>query len=124
MRWRTLTAATLTAACAAVAFVALATWSTADAQTRRGQRAGAERAHVDRAPARAARRARARTRITVRRERSFLDPGTEVEPGSRSYTDYAFPPGGNYPLRVYDPTRDWRYPLPDPFYLPGCCLDY
>ena len=35
---------------------------------------------------------RARSRVTVA-PRSFLDPGTEVRPGERKFTDYALPPG-------------------------------
>ena len=37
---------------------------------------------------------RPRARITVA-PRSFLDAGTEVLPGERKFTDYAFPPSGN-----------------------------
>ncbi|HML12753.1 MAG TPA: hypothetical protein VK456_05570 [Xanthobacteraceae bacterium] len=51
-------------------------------------------------------------------KRSFLDAGTEVKPGERHFTDYVFPP--NYsPYSAIDPTRSYRYPLPDPFWLPG-----
>jgi hypothetical protein len=51
-------------------------------------------------------------------KRSYLDAGTEVKPGERHFTDYVFPP--NYsPYSVVDPTRSYRYPLPDPFWLPG-----
>ena len=35
-----------------------------------------------------------RARVTVA-PRSFLDAGTEVRPGDRKFTDYAFPPSGN-----------------------------
>jgi hypothetical protein len=35
---------------------------------------------------------RTRTRIIVQR-RSYLDAGTNVKPGDRKYTDYAYPPG-------------------------------
>jgi hypothetical protein len=35
---------------------------------------------------------RPRARVTVA-PRSFLDAGTEVRPGERKFTDYAFPPG-------------------------------
>jgi hypothetical protein len=42
---------------------------------------------------------RAPARITVRRPRSFLDPGTEVQPYSQSYTDYALP-RGYYPIQA------------------------
>ncbi|HEU0115345.1 MAG TPA: hypothetical protein VFQ80_11745, partial [Thermomicrobiales bacterium] len=55
--------------------------------------------------------------------RSYLDGGTEVSPGDRSYHDYVAPPGG-------DPGRtNWfmgpdvrgagRWPLPSAFELPG-----
>ncbi|RXH26326.1 hypothetical protein XH99_20535 [Bradyrhizobium nanningense] len=36
-----------------------------------------------------------RTRIYVSR-RSWLDGGTEVLPGERKFTDYAFPPGASF----------------------------
>jgi hypothetical protein len=53
-------------------------------------------------------------------KRSYLDAGKEVKPGERHFTDYVFPP--NYsPYSVVDPTRSYRYPLPDPFWAPGCC---
>ena len=59
------------------------------------------------------------TRVVVTK-RSYLDAGTEVKPGERHYNDYVFPP--NYsPYSVVDPTRAYRYPLPDPFWAPGCC---
>jgi hypothetical protein len=45
--------------------------------------------------------ARARARVTVQK-RSFLDAGTEVLPGQRKFTDYAFPPG-------YSPTSSIDY---------------
>lgn len=37
-----------------------------------------------------------RTRIYISK-RSWLDAGTEVLPGERKYTDYAFPPAVGYP---------------------------
>lgn len=37
-----------------------------------------------------------RTRVFVSK-RSFLDGGTEVLPGDRKFTDYAFPPAAGYP---------------------------
>ena len=37
---------------------------------------------------------RPRARVVVA-PRSFLDAGTEVRPGERKFTDYAFPPSGN-----------------------------
>ena len=63
---------------------------------------------------------RVRTKITVR-PRSYLDGGTEVLPGERKFTDYAYPPtymnGSAYD--AWDPTGIHRYPLPMPGYLPG-----
>jgi hypothetical protein len=59
------------------------------------------------------------TRVVVTK-RSYLDAGTEVKPGERHFYDYVFPP--NYsPYSVVDPTRSYRYPLPDNFWAPGCC---
>jgi hypothetical protein len=61
---------------------------------------------------------RPRARITVR-QRSFLDGGTEVLPGERKFTDYAFPPGYS-PMSVIENTAGYhRSPLPGPFDLPG-----
>jgi hypothetical protein len=64
---------------------------------------------------------RPRSRITVE-PRSFLDAGTEVLPGQRKFTDYAFPPT-HYPLGVVTDTGGrvgWHQsPLPGPFDLRG-----
>jgi hypothetical protein len=99
----------------AAAVVVWAAWPTdADAQSRR--RSGARVAAVDQ-DGRIIRRGN-RTRVTVRRSRSFLDPGTEVLPGSQNYTNYALPPLGG-PDRAYDPTGARRFPLPDSYELPG-----
>ena len=60
-----------------------------------------------------------RARITVQR-RSFLDAGTEVLPGERKFTDYAFPAGSS-PTGVIDHRYGGRSPggaLPGPFDLP------
>jgi hypothetical protein len=63
--------------------------------------------------------ARPRTRITVHR-RSFLDPGTELLPGERKFTDYAIPPTHTSAMGVLDNTAFYhRSPLPGPFDLPG-----
>jgi hypothetical protein len=63
---------------------------------------------------------RVRTRITVR-PRSYLDGGTEVTPGERKFTDYAYPPtymnGSAY--AIWDPTGIHYWPLPSNNYLPG-----
>jgi len=59
-----------------------------------------------------------RARITVR-PRSYLDLGTEVLPGERKYSDYAFPPTYS-PTAVIDNTLGFhRHPLPGPFDLPS-----
>jgi hypothetical protein len=64
---------------------------------------------------------RPRSRVVVV-PRSFLDAGTEVLPGERKFTDYAFPPTYT-PLGVVQNTGGrvgWhRSPLPGPFDLPG-----
>lgn len=63
---------------------------------------------------------RPRTRIRVA-PRSFLDGGTEVLPGERKFTDYAFPAGetGSPLSMVQGTTFDRNSSLPGPFYLPG-----
>jgi hypothetical protein len=66
---------------------------------------------------------RPRARVTVA-PRSFLDAGTEVLPGDRKFTDYAFPVGTySTPLSVVQNTGGrvgWhRSPLPGPFDLPS-----
>ncbi|MES2750367.1 MAG: hypothetical protein V4661_03245 [Pseudomonadota bacterium] len=62
-----------------------------------------------------------RTRVYVTR-RSWLDAGTEVQPGERKFTDYAFPPGYSYGRtidRIYQnrqPLGDrWDTGIPTPF---------
>jgi hypothetical protein len=64
---------------------------------------------------------RPRARVTVA-PRSFLDAGTEVLPGERKFTDYAFPPT-YMPLGVVTNTGGrvgWHQsPLPGPFDLPS-----
>ena len=47
---------------------------------------------------------RPRARITVE-PRSFLDAGTEVLPGERKFTDYAFPTGSYSPLILHPYAR-------------------
>ena len=57
--------------------------------------------------------------------RSFLDAGTEVRPGDRKFTDYAFPASGNAGLGINAVTNTggkvgWdRSPMMQPFQLPG-----
>jgi hypothetical protein len=64
---------------------------------------------------------RPRSRIVVA-PRSFLDAGTEVKPGERKFTDYAFPPT-HTPFDAVQNTGGrvgWhRSPLPGPFDLPS-----
>jgi hypothetical protein len=66
---------------------------------------------------------RPRARVTVE-PRSFLDAGTEVLPGERKFTDYAFPAGSySMPLSAVTNTGGrvgWHQsPLPGPFDLPS-----
>src|SRR5262249_48779736 len=66
---------------------------------------------------------RPRARITVE-PRSFLDAGTEVLPGERKFTEYAFPAGSySMPLSVVQITRGGlggpQPPLPGQFDLPS-----
>jgi hypothetical protein len=56
---------------------------------------------------------RPRGRITVT-PRSYLDAGTEVYPGSQSYSDYVMPLGYSA-FKNFDPTGASRHPLPDAF---------
>ena len=58
-----------------------------------------------------------RTRIFVSK-RSWLDLGTEVQPGDRKYTDYAIPP--SYHIADQITGRSFaRQPFVDPWDLPG-----
>jgi hypothetical protein len=60
-----------------------------------------------------------RTLIVIPRQRSYLDTGTEVSVGDRSFQDYVFPPGGDpgRPNWFYGPDVQGtgRYPLPSAF---------
>jgi hypothetical protein len=72
-------------------------------------------------PTRIATVGRPRSRITVA-PRSFLDAGTEVLPGDRKFTDYAYPPN-YFPMGTVTNTGGkvgWdTSPLPGPFDLPS-----
>lgn len=64
-----------------------------------------------------------RPRITIEK-RSYLDAGTTVKPGSKSYLDYALPPNYNFPNYQGSavgpgPITGIRWPLPGPWELPG-----
>jgi hypothetical protein len=57
--------------------------------------------------------------IVIPRRRSYLDTGTEVSVGDRTFRDYVLPPGGD-PGRPYwffgpDFQGTGRYPLPSAF---------
>lgn len=58
-----------------------------------------------------------RTRIYITK-RSWLDGGTEVLPGDRKFTDYAFPPGYSFARQNGNRPLD-RQPLNPPFDLGG-----
>lgn len=78
---------------------------------------GADAAHAQQT-------AKKRTRIELSK-RSYLDAGTVVKPGSKSYLDYALPPGWFYPgygqggAAGPGPITGLRWPLPGQFDLPG-----
>jgi len=58
--------------------------------------------------------------ITVHKQRSYLDAGTEVRPGEKGYHEYYYYLTSQYP--TYGPandSRDFRWPLPERFELPG-----
>jgi hypothetical protein len=52
--------------------------------------------------------------VTVQK-RSFLDAGTEVKPGQRKFTDYAFPPGYSPTSSIDFTTGNVRGPLIGPW---------
>jgi hypothetical protein len=57
---------------------------------------------------------RTRARVTVQK-RSFLDAGTEVLPGQRKFTDYAFPPGYSATSSIDFTSGNVRGPLIGPW---------
>jgi hypothetical protein len=109
-------AAALGAALIAVAAVVV---SPVEAQTQTQTQAKKKYVYSRTAPAN-----RPRARVTVA-PRSFLDAGTEVRPGDRKFTDYAFPPSGNGGIGINAVTNTggkvgWdREPFMQPFQLPG-----
>jgi hypothetical protein len=78
---------------------------------------------VSNRPSRVITYGRPRTRVTVQRQRSYLDPGPQLQPFSQSYTDYVFlnrrptdalgPGQGNdrqpFPYS-WEPGGNWRIP--------------
>ncbi|GLR92882.1 MULTISPECIES: hypothetical protein [Bradyrhizobium] len=85
--------ATLLAAGAAIA-IAFATPASADTKTKRNYDERGRPYYGPSGPN--AVYQQGRTRIYVSK-RSWLDGGTEVNPGDRKFTDYAFPPAVGYP---------------------------
>jgi Flp pilus assembly protein CpaB len=59
-------------------------------------------------------RPKAPPRVVVEK-RSFLDAGTEVKPGQRKFTDYAFPPGYSPTSSIDFTTGNVRGPLVGPW---------
>jgi hypothetical protein len=102
---------------AAIAATAMAV-PAAEAQTRKKQYV------YTTTTTRAAQARSPRARVTVA-PRSFLDAGTEVRPGDRKFTDYAFPASGNGGIGINAVTNTggkvgWdRSPMMQPFQLPG-----
>src|SRR6516165_10942192 len=81
--------------------------------------AAPEKTQVESTPPQAAGATRPRARVTVEK-RSFLDAGTEVLPGERKFTDYAFPAGYSPIAQALGPGKDYRrQPLLDPWDFPG-----
>jgi hypothetical protein len=102
--------------CAAVIAVMALAVPSADAQATKKRSVATTTARVAKAD-----RPRARVRV---QPRSFLDAGTEVLPGERKFTDYAFPPGPySTPFSAVTNTGGkvgWdRSPMMQPFQLPG-----
>ena len=105
-------AKTLTALLSAAAIAAVALGATAaDAAPKR--RVIQDDPTYDGAPRKPENRVyqQGRTRVYVTR-RSWLDAGTEVRPGERKFTDYAFPPGYSYGQQI-DRLYTSRRPLGD-----------
>lgn len=63
------------------------------------------------------------TVIVIPRRRSYLDTGTEVSPGDRSFMDYMLPPNGDPGEPTWwfgpDPTGSRGYPSPPGMTIPG-----
>jgi len=62
------------------------------------------------------------TRIIIRQQpqRSYLDPGTAVKPGTSRYLNYVYAAQSRVPQYGDNSTiTGIRYPLPGAYYLPG-----
>lgn len=99
-------------AAALIAAAAIGAMGTATAEAQSSQR------HMRNASPNSSYMAGPRTRVYITR-RSWLDAGTEISRGDRTFRDHVFPPG--YNLADQNSLRGgWRrQPLPDPFDLPG-----
>lgn len=97
----------------AAALVAVAVFGTtdADAQPRRQRDVSVNGPNVSYM-------AGPRTRVYVTK-RSWLDAGTNVQPGERKFQDYAFPPGNQSPSDRALPRTMERAPLSPAFDLGG-----
>ena len=107
--------------CAALVAGAAFAVSPADAQTTTTR-------YYSNGKARVATTQRPRARVVVA-PRSFLDAGTEVKPGDRKFTDYAFPPGtSGFATGVVTNTGGkvgWdRSPMMNPSEIPGGFVPY
>jgi hypothetical protein len=104
-----------TGICAVVIAVATLAVPSAEAQTRNQTQ---KYVYVTRPDGTVVRRP-AKTRVTVT-QRSFLDAGTEVQPGERKYMGYAFPTGYNaFDILVNNTAGFHRSPLLERFDLPA-----
>lgn len=107
----------LTIALAIAAMTAMGFGTTADAAPKKQTQAQQARNDVRGNATGYSYRSGPRTRVYISR-RSWLDAGTEVLPGERKFTDYAFPPGYSYG-RTIDRVYQSRQPLNDQWDLGG-----
>ena len=98
--------------CAALIAVTALAVPPAEAQTRKKQYV-----HTTTRDGTVVKRPRARVVVAPR---SFLDPGTEVQPGERKFTDYAFPAGySSTDILINNTAGFHRSPLLGRFDLPA-----
>ncbi len=60
-----------------------------------------------------------RPRVYIKKNRSYLDAGTVVSPGSKNYHDHIFTRSWSYSTLGPDTQGGSRYPLPGQFELPN-----
>lgn len=102
---------------ATVAVAALSLTASADAAPKKKQRAYNGPTRTYNGPQNYSYMANSRTRVYITR-RSWLDAGTEVQPGERKFTDYAIPPNYSYG-RTIDRNNYGRHPLGENWDLGG-----